>query len=194
MRLPVRSKWPWAGAAACLLWAHIAFADTVAVPVPVQVNLSVKLAAFDRALPERADGVCRVFIVTKPGDVQSTKVANEFLANLKSVARIAGLPHEEQLLSYEGPNELVARIRQGKPSIVYLSAGFSGDAATIGNALNGVDVLTIAAEPSAVSRGVAVGFDLVSGQPKLLINLAQARRQNVRLAAAVLQLAVVIGA
>lgn len=53
--------------------------------------------------------------------------------------------------------------------------------------------MTVAAEPSAVIRGIAVGFDLLSGQPKILVNLSQAKLQNVQLPASVLSLALIQG-
>lgn len=62
----------------------------------------------------------------------------------------------------------------------------------LGKALEGGDVLTAGASPSYVGRGAVLGFDLASGRPQLLVQLAQAGRQNVKLAADVLRLMRVI--
>ena len=42
--------------------------------------------------------------------------------------------------------------------------------------------------PDYVKEGIVLGFDVVSGRPKLLFNLPQARLQKVALTATVLKL------
>jgi hypothetical protein len=49
--------------------------------------------------------------------------------------------------------------------------------------------LTVAAIPDYVELGVVLGFDVLSGRPKLLVHLGQARRQHVDLRADLLKLA-----
>ena len=88
---------------------------------------------------------------------------------------------------------VAARIKRERTAAVYLSSGLARSAESIAIALKGSDVMTVAAEPSAVIRGIAVGFDLLSGQPKILVNLGQAKTQNVQLPASVLSLALIQG-
>jgi hypothetical protein len=71
---------------------------------------------------------------------------------------------------------------------VYLTPGFDDDVPRIGASLRGVDVLSLGAVPDYVSQGVVLGFDLESGKPKILINLDQAKQQNVSFPADVLRL------
>ena len=52
--------------------------------------------------------------------------------------------------------------------------------------------MSVASVPDYVQGGIVLGFDVVSGRPKLLFNLTQARLQNVDLRAAVLKLMTVI--
>ena len=60
--------------------------------------------------------------------------------------------------------------------------------AAISRSLAGTSVLSAAAEARAVELGAVLGFDLVSGKPKLLFSLGQAGRQGVDLSAHVLRL------
>jgi len=53
-------------------------------------------------------------------------------------------------------------------------------------------VLTAGAMTEYVSEGIVLGFDLVSGRPKILVHLEQARKQNVVLTAQLLKLAVIV--
>ena len=169
------------------------FADTVAVPANLQANLTAKLLAFDRGLPARAGGTVRVLIVTDPSEGQSQKIANEYAAGLKGKPNIAGLPVEVTIAAFTTPQALAAEVTKQHLSAVYLSSGVGRHAEAIAGALKGLNVMTVAAEPAAVIRGASVGFDLLSGQPKILVNLGQAKNQNIELPASVLSLAVIQG-
>ncbi|HEX7668231.1 MAG TPA: YfiR/HmsC family protein, partial [Polyangiaceae bacterium] len=65
---------------------------------------------------------------------------------------------------------------------------FDSDTDAIGTALQGADLLTVSTVPSYVQHGIVLGFDLVSGHPKLLVHLRQARSQQVALRPEVLKL------
>jgi hypothetical protein len=52
----------------------------------------------------------------------------------------------------------------------------------------GVDVLSATGVPDYVPSGIVLGFDVVSGRPKLLVHLTQARLQKVELRADLLKL------
>jgi hypothetical protein len=178
---------------ALLLSAALALADTAAVPAPLQAKLTGKLALFDRAFAARAGERAHVLVVVRPGDASSTRFADELVGALKQIDTIGGLPHDEATTLYAGAEALAGAVKAQHPAIVYLSAGLSSEAHAIGEALTGTDVLTISAEPEAVARGVVAGFDLVSNQPKIVLNLKQAATQNVQLTGTVLKLAIVIG-
>lgn len=177
----------------CLLWASLAVADAVPVPASVQATLTAKLLAYDRGLPNRAGDVVRILVLVDPSEGQSQKIANEFGGAMKGKATIGSLPIEVVTANFNGANAVAARIKKERMSAVYLSSGLAKSAEAVATALKGVDVMTVAAEPSAVIRGIAVGFDLLSGQPKILVNLNQAKLQNVQLPASVLSLALIQG-
>jgi hypothetical protein len=182
-----------AALALCLLYGGVAFADTVPVPAQVQATLAAKLLAYDRGLPTRANGAVRILVLIDPSEGQSQKIANEFASAMKARGTISNLPVEVVTAKFEGAAAVAERVKRDKSAAVYLSSGLARSAESIATALKGVDVMTIAAEPSAVIRGIAVGFDLLSGQPKILVNLSQAKTQNVQLPASVLSLALIQG-
>ncbi len=73
---------------------------------------------------------------------------------------------------------------RGRP----VTPDFDGELEALERALSGVDVLSVSAVPEYVSRGVVLGFELVSGKPKILLDLPRAKRQNVDFSASVLRL------
>ena len=174
---------------AALLFASTDRAEEVSVPVAIQAELLVKVAAYDRNLPARVGDRVLVLIVTKSGDADSARVASGMATELGSKALIAGLAHEESVAPFTDAASVAATCKGRHVGIAYFTPGFSDDEiVSIARALDGADVLTAAALPAFVPKGIVLGFDLVSGKPKLLVHLGQARRQHADLAADVLKL------
>jgi hypothetical protein len=160
----------------------------IPVPVGLQAELLSKLAAYDRNLRSRAGDRVLVLIVRKQGHPLSARIASQMKHDLAEISDIGGLEHRAKIVRFKSASKLAATIRATRASIVYLSAGLEKDIPAISSALEGVDVLSVAAHPDYVPRGVGAGFDLVSGKPKLLCNLTQARKQNVDFRAEILRL------
>jgi len=167
-------------------------ADAVAVPVSVQAELLVKVAAYDKNFAKRAVDRVRVFIVEKRDDGDSVRVASQLRSALQEVGRIAGLPHEETIVDFSSAAALAAGCRAGHASIVYLGPGLDSEVDGIGKALEGGDLLSVGSVPEYVAHGIVLGFGLRSGKPKMLVNLTQAMRQGVDFRADVLRLMTVV--
>ncbi len=163
-------------------------AEEPTVPIGLQTELIAKVAGYDRHYLARAGAKAHVLIVSKAGDPDSVKAANQAKAALGALQEIAGLPHEEASITYSGAKALVDEIAKQSAAIVYISSGLSNELAGIADALTGKDVLTVAAIAGDVPKGVVLGFDLVSGKPKLLVHLTQARKQNAAFRAEALKL------
>jgi YfiR/HmsC-like len=163
-------------------------AESVTAPIVLQAELLAKVAEYDRNFASRAGDRARVLLVTQPTNADSVTVAQQMSAALGRLSQIAGLPHDETVLPYPGAAELARVCRDRHVSIVYFGPGFRDDVGDIRAALSGVDVLSVASVPDYVKEGVVLGFDVVSGRPKLLFNLPQARLQKVALTATVLKL------
>ncbi|GAC1528895.1 MAG: hypothetical protein NVS3B10_25800 [Polyangiales bacterium] len=164
-------------------------AADVAVPVPLQGELLLKVAAYDKNLAARAMGKVHVLIVVRPGDLASEHAAKQMEQTLGGAATIGGMPHDEATVPFEGASALVKTVKQRHAAIVYLTSGFDeGELGDVATAFTGVDVLTVGALATYVPHGTVLGFDLVSSKPKLLCHLGQAKKQNVAFKAEVLKL------
>jgi hypothetical protein len=154
-------------------------ADSVPVPISLQADLLYMIAAHDLNLPARSGGEVRTLVVTKSTD-DSSLAAAQFKAAATAKSAVAGLPHVVRIAPFTTAPALAEACRSNRLSIVYLTPGFSGlEAAAIARALEGGSVLTVAAAPAMVKRGAVLGFTLVSGRARLLVNLAQAAKQRV---------------
>lgn len=167
------------------------WAQAIPVPVEIQATLLSRVAAYDRSFRARAGEAARVLILVHAKSAESLKVGNAMAAELDQ-KKIAGLPVKASLLEFSTPGALVDACRAEKIAIVYLTPGLSGEVAAIGRALAGVDVLSVAAVPSYVGAGAVLGFDAASGKPQMLVDLARAGAQNVKLSPDLLRLMKVI--
>ena len=166
-----------------------AAADESVVPEKLQAELVAKIAAYDRNFAARAGDRAHVVIVDKPDDADSARSAAHFEAALHDLPDVGGLAHDEAIVPWPGAAGLADVVRSRHAAIVYFTPEFASEVAAIRSALDGVDVLSVAAVPDYVPPGIVLGFDLVSGKPKLLVNLAQARRQHVAFMAEILKMA-----
>ena len=177
---------------AMVLFGRPGGAQSVGVPIGLQVELLSRVAAYDRSLPERANGRVRVVILTKAGSAESASAAARLKSAFSSLPPIVGLPHEELVADFTNAPAVAEMCRAQRVSVLYVTEGLGDEIEAIRRALEGVSVLTVSTVPEYVSRGIVLGFDVVSGKPKLLVHLTQSRKQKVALSADVLKIMTVI--
>ncbi len=177
----------------CAAWivfsSRPGLAQEVVVPVALQAELVVKVASYDRNLARRAGDRVHVLLLVKANNDASSQFASRMTSALGGVDTIGGLPHDEATTSWTSAKDLVDTCHAKKISIVYLAPGLADDVPTIRGALEGVNVLSVAAVAAEVPKGIVLGFDLVSGKPKIVIHLGQAKKQDVSFKAELLKLA-----
>jgi hypothetical protein len=163
------------------------------VPVQLQAELLAKVAAYDRNLPARAGDHVRVLVLDKSGDGASAQIASQVRSALLEHESIGSLPIAVEMLTMARTLDLAGYCSKNHIAIIYLCPGFSAsEMQAIGGALDGVDVLTAGGLVDYVGNGAVLGFDLVSGKPKLVFHAARAAKQNVSIRAEVLRLMKVI--
>jgi hypothetical protein len=190
--LAPQRRWALLGLLVVLGLERRSSAEGTAVPPELQVELLSKLSLHDRSFPARAGDVARVVIVVKSGSTRSDNSATVFRGALGQLARFGGLPHVESVVAYQSASALAKRCRDERVALVYVTPGLENELDRLRAAMIGVDVLTVAAVPEYVESGIVLGFELLSGRPKMLINYEQAKRQNVDFAADVLKLMKVV--
>jgi hypothetical protein len=167
-------------------WASAAEDDEV--PPALQAALLAKVAAYDRNLTARAGERVLTLIVSRPKDAESHRVSGLLKEAMASQGPIAELPHVEEEVTLTTPAALAELCRAKKAAVVFVGPGFTDEELlAIASALDGLDLLTVG-NASYVRKGVVLGFDLVSGKAKLLVDLSRATKQHVAMSASVLKL------
>jgi len=162
--------------------------DEPNVPVSLQVELTCKVTKFDRNFAARAADKIVVLIAFKKGDVDSERIAKQLKTAFEVQLASSGARHEELVMPYAGAPALLGEAKSRKASIVILSPGVSSDGQAIAKSFDGYDGVTVSTSVEGVDKGLVLGFDLISGKPRMLLNLDQARRQNADFRAEVLKL------
>lgn len=174
-------------------WEGSARADEIAVPVSLQADLLEKVVVYDRNLPARAGEQVTTLVLVKAGNDASRRAAGQLKVALEAKSQLAGLPHKVMSLDFLEPSAVANACRERRVSILFLTPGFSdAEISALAQALDGLDLLSVSAVPQHVAKGIVLGFDLVSGKPKLLVSLSRAQRQKVALSANVLRLMTVL--
>jgi hypothetical protein len=161
-------------------------------PPTVQAELLVKLVGYDKNFAARAGDRVHVYILVKSGNAESSRIASQMRSALGDFDTIAELLHDEEIVAFKNASTLAASCKRNHVAIVYLGPGFEDDIAAIAKALDDVDVLTVGSAANYVPEGVVLGFDLQESKPRLLLNIAQARKQHVAFTPAVVRLMKVV--
>jgi hypothetical protein len=173
--------------AGLVLWRS-ARADTATVPLQLQVELSNKIIEYIQQPPVFSLDRIRIGIVVKSGSPESMRAGAELKASFDRIVMAGGRPHEQSLVEWSSAKALAEQARSRSLSVLYFTPGLDAEIGASAAALVGHRIMTIGAVDSFVSSGAILGFELVSGHPKMVFNLRQAKKQEVVLRAAVMKL------
>jgi hypothetical protein len=173
---------------ACVMWCWAAGAWADPVPADLQAELTSKVMKYDRNFAVRAGDHTVVLIAFKQGVGESERVAQQMKSAFASQPTLGGAKHTEELFAYTTPAELVATARAKRAALVVLAPGVNSDGQAIAKAFEGYDGLTASTSGEGVEKGIVLGFELVSGKPKMLVHLEQAKKQKTDFRAEVLKL------
>jgi len=157
----------------------------------MQAKLLATVADYDKGFAERAKGKVKIALLTSKSP-ESARAATQMQGVLKGLPTIGGLPHEESVVRFESGAALANLCRTDGISIVFLMPGFGSEIGDIKKSLDGVSTLSVASVGSYVEQGIVLGFDVISGKPKLLVNLPQSRAQKIAFKAELLKMVKVI--
>jgi hypothetical protein len=170
------------------VWWSAARAEAPAVPLQLQVELSNKVIEYVQQPPMSSLDRIRIGVVVKTSSPESMRAGAELKAAFDRVVLVGGRPHEQSIVVWSGATALAEKTRTGGFNVLYFTPGLDAEIAGSAAALVGQRIMTIAAVDSFVASGIVLGFELVSGHPKMIFNLRQAKKHEVVLRASVMKL------
>lgn len=166
-------------AATCaLLCATAAAADEL--PVSLQVQLLSKMSTYVSNFAPKGATTVKVFVVHPGSKDAPSRGAQALSGALGTTTKLGPYAAEVVLVPYVDGKKLEAAVTADKPQVVYLAPELDAKATgEIVEAVSSGTTLTISGVADHVKLGAVLGFSLVEARPRVLINLKQARRQNI---------------
>ncbi|MEO8183383.1 MAG: YfiR family protein [Deltaproteobacteria bacterium] len=189
-RMGDRVGFVFALAAICLVtWS--AQADEVTVPIDFQIDLLGRVVRFERGYASHGSEPALVVLVAKRDLAASERAAAQAKTTIGEVGNLGGRPTKVVTHTFSSP----ALLRAAAPgaAILYFMPGFN-QAELRGIAASYLDsnVLTVGASYGDAENGAALGFEVESSKPGIVVNLPQARSQGLDFSAQFLRLVRVI--
>lgn len=163
------------------------------MPVRIQVSLLDRVIPFDRKFAVRVHGTLSVAVVVDDRDVDSVRVGAQLLTELASLDSLGSFAHQATRVAFSSAQALSDDCRRLRAGVVYVTPGLREPAAKVAEALQGLKVLSVATLPEQVAQGLVLGSAARSGKPRVLVNLKQAKLQEVDFRADFLRMAEVVG-
>lgn len=187
------SRWraiavPLVAGMALSLQPRLASAEEPSIPLDLQAQLSAKIVEYVESPPVGGVEQLPLGILVDARDADSMRAAVELRAAFARVSASGRRAFDAQIIQWSNGRVLVDELARRKLAVLYLTPGLSADLGAVVSALAGRRVLTIAAVDTYVAGGAILGYELSSGHPRMILNLRQAKAQEVVLRAALMKL------
>ncbi len=164
-----------------------ASAEEPTIPLDLQAQLSAKITEYVQSPTLDGDHL-PLGILVNARDAESMRAGAELRAAFARVSASGRRTFDAEIIPWASASSLVDELARRKIAILFLTPGLSSELDAIVGALAHRQVLTIAAVDAYVARGAILGYELSSGHPRMILNLRQARSQDVVLRAALMKL------
>jgi hypothetical protein len=162
------------------------------VPIRLQVSLLDRVIPFDRNFPIRVHGKLSAVVVVADSDLDSTRVGAQLLSELGALSTLGNYPLSVARIAFSGVQPLIEECKRLRVGVAYFAPGLSAGVERLAAALQGLRVLSVGSLPEQAKSGLVLSFAVRSGKPRVLVNLKQARQQEVDFRADFLRMAEVI--
>ena len=181
--------------ASLLALAVPAAAQTMPMPVDIQLPLFLKILTYDRSFQYKARSAITIGIVYLPGDAASVKAKDEMVANLERLGdrTIKNLPIRHVVLEFKDVPSLDRAVKAGKVNVLYVAPGMGDQLPALLKMSRTYAITTATGVPEFVQRGIAVGIGMKADKkPDILINLPSSRSEGSEFDASLLRIATVV--
>ena len=181
--------------ASLLALAVPAAAQTMPMPVDIQLPLFLKILTYDRSFQYKARTAITIGIVYLPGDPASVKAKDDMVANMGRLSdrTIKNLPIRHVVLEFKDVPSLDKAVKAGRVNVLYVAPGMGEQLAAIMKMSRTYAITTATGVPEFVQRGIAVGIGMKADKkPDILINLPSSRSEGSEFDASLLRIATVV--
>lgn len=164
------------------------------IPARLQLQLFVKILAFDHKFQDRTGDKLIVGVVYQEKFPESVQARAEIETALKtdSATTIKGLKIHAVFIPFRSVSDLERRLAADSIDLLYVTPLRSVEISEIAAISQRRHVVTLSGVSGYVHEGLAIGLFLREDRPRILINLKASRAEGAEISAQVLKLAEVI--
>jgi hypothetical protein len=167
-------------------------AQDTGVPIPLQVELLARLLWYERGLQKSPQGELRAVIIERARDPASGLAAAQLAAQLGQVKTLGGKRVSQRRVVFESAEQVGRVVQEERAYLACLTPGLSAVAADLARVLAARGVLSVSTQGADTGQGIVLGFELASGKPRIVLNLARARAQKLDFSAQFLRVVRVV--
>ena len=157
------------------------------------MSLLDRVIPFDRNFGLRVHGRLSLAVVVDESNEDSVRIGAQLLSELGARETLGDHPLVAVRVPFKSAQSLSEECKHLKAGVVYITPGVREPIARLATTLLGLKVMTVGTMPEQVPQGLVLGSAVRSGKPRVLVNLSQARLQEVDFRADFLRLAEVVG-
>ena len=180
------------GAAMC--GPRVVSAQTMPIPVNLQIPLILKILTYDRELLQKSKSELTIGILYSAADPSSVQAKDDVSRILQQLAdkTVRQLAIRTVVIEYKGAGDLQATVSASRIGVLYVTPGSAGQLDQILRVSRSQRITTATGVPDFVQSGVAVGIGVRQEKPQILINLASAKSEGSEFDASLLRIATVV--
>jgi hypothetical protein len=171
-------------------------AESMPVPVSLQVPLILKILTYDRNLESRAQGggELRIGIVVAPRDPASLRARDEVTGVFDALAdkTVKRLRLRAMVLEYASATQMEGALRSAGVSVMYVAPGNGPNVEELARLARAQHIVTTTGVPEYVPQGIAVGIGVQQDRPQILINLPASRSAGSEFDASLLRIVKIV--
>jgi hypothetical protein len=165
----------------------------MSVSLEIQYPLLLKIITFDKEFHNKFENKVVIGILYQENFRTSEEMKNELVKIIKERNySVEGKKVEYVLLDISNNNDIYGIINNSNINIIYVLTLKGVNVEDITRVTKKEKILTYAAMPQYVQKGIAVGIDTKGGKPLIVINLKSAKQEGAEFTSQLLKLSEII--
>lgn len=173
-----------------MTFATVARAEDL--PVQLQIQLLSKMTSSIPNLQPPA-GALKILVVHAGSGDAVPRGAQTLVNAIRQTGKFGSFDTDPKLVSVADAKALKDAIASEKPQAIYLSPEVdAAGVAKVIEASSGSGAVTISTVSDHPKLGIMLGFSLIEARPRVLVNLKQARKENIEFKNALLTYTIIV--
>ncbi len=171
-------------------------AQTISVPVNIQMSLFGKILTFDKSLDSKIQNnkIINICILYQSKNRNSLNLRNEVLENIsdKQIDKVIGGKTNIQSFDIEDTESFEKYIKNKSIDIVIITSLKAVKIESIATLCQLNKIMSFSLVPEYIDEGISVAIDIKGEKPQIVINLYSSQKEGVNFSSQLLKLSKIV--